>query len=596
MVQLQFVTLDVLLACGVKPVHAAHLFAQMKDCLGMPPTTLHEGTKKVQPLRVYICAAAPPMVNGIDQHAMMCEITVLFDAVWADPRLIQGEEVEEGDPVVAPFAWKPKFGCTGTNKMSFEAIRGVYLDPQKGMVRMQYRGTGQCPLASANDEGQVAVKLKLRLLRYTDNWVELWHPRHADMIGRALDDGWSRLTDRDVNKDNHNFLTPEEYTHEFLLSQEYRLCNRHAYQEDEQDDFLRVDNKVGFQVLTSTYLKEIVEDLVALSMKKGRSEAEALRTVSLDRFSLKKTREQGETSKLIDARKDLMNQLAEDLSFLDDGSEDSERFVMLHYFGKKSKAIQKKLCAKNIAEQLIDLQEEIELGNASLDEWNECPVDPELAKSREAEERAKLDSMILAELREEAAKWGIDAGRMMRADGTDGKRAEMSRLILRAQGITGNRRRSATHGWCQVQADNTVDSPNFSVFQLTIRLQRHEEFYYLNPSLVHQPEAPLNETDDTDTRLHVWVQNTVHSLKDIDAAASSVSVKLHTAAFWIDKRLRKAMMHRRVLNPKYVWYPQLDVASKETLEVTILRLELINADTGLVRADYSLDGRCVVFS
>ena len=106
--------------------------------------------------------------------------------------------------------------------------------------------------------------------------------------------------------------------------------------------------------------------------------------------------------------------------------------------------------------------------------------------------------------------------------------------------------------------------------------------------------AIFNDYDDQDKRLHVWIQNTVHSLKDIDPASSSVSIKLHTAAFWRDRRLRTALMHRRVLDPKHVWYPRLDVTSKESLEVTLLRLELINADTGLVRADYALVGKCAV--
>lgn len=602
MAQLQFVTLEVLLKCGVKPVHAAHLFALMKDTLGMPATSTGATQSEIEPLRVYICPDAPPTINGIDQHAMMADIEFRFDAVWEDPRLSQPDEVVEGDPVDAPYSWHPTFGCAGTNKMEFKAVRAVYLAPQTGLLRTTFRATGQCPLASADDEGHVAIKLKLYLTRFTDNWVELWHPRHAVGRlngGRILHGGWERLTDNGEWTEvppNHKFLLPTDYTEEFILPPEYRLSNRHAHKEKDQDDWLKVDRYVGFQVLASTYTKEIMEDL-----KQTMEELEIIHTgdslpFSLSSFSLKLTGKRPDELRKI---------MAKELWFLDEKSDEkkseiAQKFVMRHYFGKKQKltgADAKKSCAHEMAEQLIDLQREVENGNADAEEWNECPVDPELAKMRQAEEGEKLKRLeTLGHLKDEARRWGIDDARIEEADDSDGRAAELIRLILKAKGVIGNRRRSAMHGWVQTQADNTSDSPNFSVFQLTIRLHRLEEFYYLNPSLKNQPQAIANETNDQDTQLHVWVQNTIHTLKDIDAASSSVSIKMHTTAYWRDRRLRTALMHRRILSPEYVWYPPLDVTSKETFEVKLLRMELINADTGLVRADYAMSGKCVTRS
>ena len=138
MAELQFVTLEVLLQCGVKPVHAAHMFALLKEALGLPPTTQSPESTEIEPVRVYICAAAPPTVNIIDVPAMMCDMELMFDAVWVDPRLRQGETVRPGDPVIAPYSWRPIFGCAGMHKMRFEALRSVYLEPDVGLVRTQY--------------------------------------------------------------------------------------------------------------------------------------------------------------------------------------------------------------------------------------------------------------------------------------------------------------------------------------------------------------------------------------------------------------------------------------------------------------------------
>jgi hypothetical protein len=588
--QLQFLTPEVLMQCKVKPVHATHMFARLKESLGLPPANKDPESGEINPVRVYICCSVPPAITSVDVHEMMCGIELLFDAVWVDPRLSQTHAeggVKPGDPVAARHFWQPMFGCAGMHKMQFEAVRTVYLEPKAGVVRTQYRATGQCPLASATDAGYIGIKLKLRVTRFTDDWVELWHPRTAD-VGCHINDGWSRLTEYDwSNELGQRFLPPTDFTEENILCPEYRLCNRHSFSERKQDargSFLHVDQCVGFQVLTSTYTKEIEECLNQLGRQKKADFSFSLKSCSLPDGSNR------------GARDELVKSVTNDLSFLDlDDFEDARQFFRQHYMGKVFKAIENKTCAKGMAEQLIDLQKEVEQGNADQREWNECPVDPELAKSREKEERDKLIKLKLPQLLGLARRVGIHERKIEEANDVDGKHAEVTRLILRAKGVMGNRRRSATHGWCQALADNTQATPNFSVFQLTIRLQRLEEYYFLNPDLINQPQGVEDSYAalKLDTRLHVWVQSTVHSLKDIDPAASSVSITMHTVAFWRDRRLRQALMHRRVLDPERVWYPPLDVTHKETLEVSLLRLELISADNGLVRADYLLDGRCV---
>ena len=233
MAQLQFVNLEVLLSCGVLPVHAAHMFALIRDSLGSPPIVQDADTGHVEPVRVYICAAAPPMINAVDVHNMTCSMEILFDAVWLDPRLRQSDKAEVGDPVVAPNFWQPRFGCAGATGLNFESVRAVHLDPSHGLVRCQYRGRGECPLASANDQGHVAIKLKLKLMRFTDKYVELWNPQHAQDAQHAqqhalldvgkLDDGWSRLTNLEwTNKQGQRFLEPKDFSEQFIVCNEYR--------------------------------------------------------------------------------------------------------------------------------------------------------------------------------------------------------------------------------------------------------------------------------------------------------------------------------------------------------------------------------------
>ena len=584
MAQLQFVNLDALLSCGVLPVHAAHMFALIQNSLGNPPVLQDTETNDPKPVRVYICAASPPVINTVGVHDMTCHMEILFDAVWVDPRLRQSDKTEIGDPVVAPHFWQPRFGCAGATGMQFELVRAVYLDPAQGILRCQYRGKGECPLTSANDQGHVVIKLKLKLMRFTEKYVELWSPRHArasDIGVGMLDDGWSRLTDFEwENEQGQRFLDPKEFSEQFIKCPEYRLCNRHGYTEDEQDDWLKVDECVGFQVLTSTYGKELEEDLgVSLMLEDVREDAESKK-------ARKKT-------------------LLEKLAYLDDGSEKSIKLFRRHYFGRRrraeSAAVVQAMKAEEVnrratrmVDQLIDMRREIIQGNADQQEWTECPVDGDTATVRAKEKFNELTSQFLAPLEQRARDAGLSEEKVAAANSPDGRKVALARLIIQKEDKLGKRSKSATHGWCQSQVDNTLASPNFSVFQLTIRLQRLEEFYYLNPSLVSQPRS-LSQLDDQrrkqdDQQFHVWVQSTVHSLKDIHAASSSIFVKLHTTAYWIDRRLRTAMSHRRVLSKDHVWYPQLDVTSKESMEVSLLRLELINADTGLVRADYALVG------
>ena len=104
-------------------------------------------------------------------------------------------------------------------------------------------------------------------MRFTDDWVELWHPRHATVGASrfeerlrvqfeaamgSIEDGWSRMTDHQwSNEFGQSFLSPKDFTEECVLCPEYRLCNRHGVPEEEQENWLRVDSRVGFQVQLS---------------------------------------------------------------------------------------------------------------------------------------------------------------------------------------------------------------------------------------------------------------------------------------------------------------------------------------------------------
>ena len=155
-----------------------------------------------------------------------------FSAVWLDPRLVQEKNVAvvQGDSVVAPFAWVPRFVASGIN-VTHEGT--FYERPEHGIVRAQYSVTGEIPTADVSASGLVVIKLTLRCARSTEESVQLWHPRRfsekmvADGLPEAFDlkDRWSCLTDHDCAD---GFITPEVFTRNFINASDYRLCNRHA--------------------------------------------------------------------------------------------------------------------------------------------------------------------------------------------------------------------------------------------------------------------------------------------------------------------------------------------------------------------------------
>ena len=84
MAQLQFVNLDALLSCGVLPVHAAHMFALIQNSLGNPPVLQDTETNDPKPVRVYICAASPPVINTVEPFMLVKSNHVTYPRPMSD--------------------------------------------------------------------------------------------------------------------------------------------------------------------------------------------------------------------------------------------------------------------------------------------------------------------------------------------------------------------------------------------------------------------------------------------------------------------------------------------------------------------------------
>eukprot|EP01050_Picozoa_sp_SAG11_P046344 SAG11_NODE_23652_length_385_cov_0.538462_1_plen_102_part_10 len=77
----------------------------------------------------------------------------------------------------------------------------------------------------------------------------------------------------------------------------------------------------------------------------------------------------------------------------------------------------------------------------------------------------------------------------------------------------------ASHGWCPPTIDGAIDGIDgiFSAFQLTVRLKRKSEYYYLNPALGDPPphsliSGTLVEDHPTEEPIHVYVFLSVHNI------------------------------------------------------------------------------------
>lgn len=99
--QLQFATPELLQSAGVLPGHTGELCARMIENLSSPPITTDPTTGKPRPVHVFICPRSPPQVRDVNPGRMSCDLSVKFDAVWHDPRLMQhlNPSVKEHDPV-----------------------------------------------------------------------------------------------------------------------------------------------------------------------------------------------------------------------------------------------------------------------------------------------------------------------------------------------------------------------------------------------------------------------------------------------------------------------------------------------------------------
>ena len=109
--QLQFITLEGLHQCKIKPGHAAEIFHRLKAALGTPPVQVAG-----KPVPVYLFVTSPPQMRDVDANRRTCDMRFVFSAVWCDPRLKQEKNVavQPGDPVVAPWCWRPQFVASGS--------------------------------------------------------------------------------------------------------------------------------------------------------------------------------------------------------------------------------------------------------------------------------------------------------------------------------------------------------------------------------------------------------------------------------------------------------------------------------------------------
>ena len=244
---LTFVTLEALIASGVPAGHAGRLFERLKFVLASPPVT--DG-----PVRVYVSCTTPPILRDMNSDRMTCNVRMKFDAIWCDPRLKASTAIRAGDPVLAPHCWKPQFAIPGST-VACKMTRIVYHDPSSGYVRATFRSEGELNLAadeSTTAQGIMTLRIRLQVLHDPMDTVELWHPRAHDGLGKEtpsaqpVEDGWDRLT----NASHPKYTSPDMYTDKYIFVPEFRLCSR-----DQEDA------EVGIEVLTSSYLKELQEDI-----------------------------------------------------------------------------------------------------------------------------------------------------------------------------------------------------------------------------------------------------------------------------------------------------------------------------------------------
>ena len=468
--------------------------------------------------------------------------------------------------------------------MSVCADRVEYHDPYHGSIRGSYRGRGEFPLNEATSSGLVRLGIKLRSQRFEEDMVELWHPRRFAEFNpgvKLIPNDWDRYTD----PQHHSFVSPASYTTKHVFPHEYRLCNRHAAKGHEDGDnswqisedaswtekvTVKKDASVGVEVLNSTYEKELELDLAECQRR------------------------------------------SDDTDFV-------RRTFLHHVFSRHSEGVD-----TNSSESMIECltlqyqnmtDEYADEDDGDTDATTE--TDPDCTHGRVIDQRDSGDVFSVMQV----------TVRLQRREGFFFLNADLSQrppmVVAEVNGAPpiGRYRALKKTGYSTdlpYEANSVVGAGQSSAKQFVEGWEPVDSYQadsvirITESHMVEKPRAPgtffkFGKTaagrwlDMSEGRrgfmkledpIHVYVITTILNIPSINSASSTVTVKLDVAAYWKDPRMKDMWQKRdvKLTERGNLWAPNIHVVNADELEVNLESLRLINPKTGLIRADYSMQG------
>ena len=595
-------------------------FKKLKQSMAFSRGGGGKGLPNAEPVKVFMSVLSPPQVQDVDTTRMVCDVRFLFDAIWRDPRLVQSGNVSirPGDPVVAPWNWRPRFSAVGSS-IEFEMTRLTYHDPYHGYLKAQYRAKGTFPLDEATSAGRVSIAIKLRLQRFTQDMVQLWHSRRFKEHNPGvieLGNDWDRFT----NPDHPEFVSPSKYTRLNVLAAEYRQCNGHTadrgFDNDDGDDnddepedawgeklSEKKDTAVGLEVLTSTYDNELLDDIQICEMRKddpGFVRGIFLANIfkrhlrshpQLTDIPTRESLTEEHSQWMIDCLKEQYDRMTDNYADEDDGDDDATtesdpdathgRVVDRRDSGDLFSIMQITLRLQRREGFFFlnsDLRDRpplsvvkrggVPLGRykvvIKLPFWRELPFQPGGMEGvvDQAQALARGHPLYYHE-------WNRlkDAVMAKKESDFDGK---MENIIINVLGV------------------NWVENPRTpgKFFKFARVIEDNDDVRYVDMSIGQKGFRKLEDP------IHVYVVTTVLNIPAINSAASTVSVKLSVAAYWKDPRMEGMWSKPNVKITEHdsMWYPNLRIVNADEITAEMTTLRLINPETGLLRADYDMRG------
>lgn len=139
-----------------------------------------------------------------------------------------------------------------------------------------------------------------------------------------------------------------------------------------------------------------------------------------------------------------------------------------------------------------------------------------------------------------------------------------------------------------VRADGIANK--FSMFQITLRLQRVEDMFFLNKVMRDKPPQYYLDVEDRRREAvgepcHVYIHTIVENIPAVEGHLSQVSIKLHCMAFWRDERMVGIWKepNRLLKDHGMMWYPKLELENNEAVTRELDCIRLLDPKTGLLQ-------------